>query len=63
MRRSPPAPADLPQDGGTVALSVYENGTKFLDVARDGEITEKGLFTPLDSSASAPHWAPDGETL
>lgn len=51
------------QDGGTVALSAYESGTKFLDIGTDGKITEKGFFTPVDSSASAPHWAPDGETL
>ena len=51
------------QDGGLVALSAYESGTKFLDVAKDGTITEKGFFLPVDSSASAPHWAPDGRTV
>ena len=51
------------QDGGLVALSAYESGTKFLDVAKDGTITEKGFFLPVDSSASAPHWAPDGKTV
>ena len=51
------------RDGGTVALSAYESGTRFLDVAKDGTITEKGFFLPLDSSASAPHWAPDGKTV
>ena len=51
------------KDGGLVALSAYESGTRFLDVAKDGKITERGFFLPLDSSASAPHWAPDGKTL
>jgi hypothetical protein len=51
------------KDGGLVALAAYENGTKFLEVGRDGKITEKGFFLPVDSSASAPHWAPDGKTV
>lgn len=51
------------KDGGTVALAAYESGTRFLDIAKDGSITEQGFFLPLDSSASAPHWAPDGRTL
>lgn len=51
------------KDGGLVALSAYESGTRFLDVAKNGKITERGFFLPLDSSASAPHWAPDGKTL
>ncbi len=50
-------------DGGLVALSAYESGTKFLEVGRSGSIEEKGFFLPLDSSASAPHWAPDGKTV
>lgn len=51
------------KDGGLVALSAYESGTRFLDVAADGAITERGFYLPVDSSASAPHWAPDGTTL
>ncbi|MEX2291167.1 MAG: hypothetical protein WD794_12680 [Mycobacteriales bacterium] len=51
------------KDGGTVALAAYESGTRFLDVANNGAITEQGFFLPLDSSASAVHWAPDGRTL
>lgn len=51
------------KDGGLVALSAYESGTRFLDIGSDGSITEKGFFLPVDSSASAPHWAPDGKTL
>ncbi len=51
------------KDGGLVALSAYESGTRFLDIGSDGAITEKGFFLPVDSSASAPHWAPDGKTL
>ena len=51
------------QDGGLVALSAYESGTKLLDISKDGKITEKGFFLPVDSSASAPHWSEDGSTL
>jgi len=51
------------KDGGLVALSAYESGTKLLDVGSDGSITEQGFFLPVDSSASAPHWASDGTTL
>ena len=50
-------------DGGLVALSAYESGTKFLGIGKSGSIEEKGFFLPLDSSASAPHWAPDGRTV
>ena len=50
-------------DGGIVALASYENGTKFLDIAEDGTITEVGFFLPLGGSTSAPHWAPDGKTV
>ncbi len=51
------------RDGGLVALSAYKSGTKFPGVTKEGQITERGFFLPLDSSASAPHWAPDGRTL
>lgn len=51
------------KDGGIVALAAYESGTKFLDIAPNGKITEKGFFVPLDASASATHWAPDGKTV
>ncbi len=51
------------KDGGLVALAAYESGTRLLDVAKDGKITERGFFLPVDSSASAPHWAKDGTTL
>lgn len=50
-------------DGGLVALAAYESGTRLLDVDKDGKISERGFYLPLDSSASAPHWAPDGKTL
>ncbi len=50
-------------DGGVVALAAYESGTKLLDIAANGKISERGFYLPLDSSASAPHWAADGKTL
>ncbi|MCW2606636.1 MAG: hypothetical protein JWO60_1329 [Frankiales bacterium] len=50
-------------NGGLVALAAYESGTKLLDISKDGTISERGFYLPVDSSASAPHWAPDGTTL
>ena len=50
-------------NGGLVALAAYESGTKLLDVDKNGKISERGFFLPVDSSASAPHWAKDGTTL
>jgi hypothetical protein len=48
------------KNGGLVALAEYENGTRFLQIAPNGKITEQGYFLPLGGSASAPHWNPDG---
>ena len=46
-------------DGGLVAMGWYEHGTRFLDVADDGQITEKGWFYPLGGSTSAAYWVTD----
>ena len=46
-------------DGGLVAMGWYEHGTRFLDVAADGQITEKGWFYPLGGSTSAAYWVTD----
>jgi hypothetical protein len=51
------------QDGGLVALAEYENGTRFLQIGSDGQITEQGFFIPLGGSASAPHWAPGSDIV
>ena len=51
------------KNGGLVAMASYENGTRFLQIGRDGKITERGFFEPLGGATSAPHWAPDGRTV
>jgi hypothetical protein len=44
------------KDGGEVAIGWYENGTRFVDVARTGKITQSGYFTPAGTSSSAAYW-------
>lgn len=51
------------RNGGLVAMASYENGTRFLQIGKDGKITEVGFFEPLGGATSAPHWAPDGRTV
>lgn len=47
-------------DGGLVAISWYEHGTRFLNVDRDtGKISEVGWIIPWATSASAPYWVTD----
>jgi hypothetical protein len=51
------------KNGGLVALAEYENGVRFLQIAKDGQITEQGFWLPLGGSTSSPKWAPGGEVL
>jgi hypothetical protein len=54
------------RNGGLVAISEYEDGVRFLQVGKDGEITEQGYFLSLGSSSSSPKWAstdPDEDIL
>ena len=51
------------KNGGLVALSEYGNGVRFLQIGKDGSITEQGYFISLGSSSSSPKWAPDGKTV
>ncbi len=44
------------RDGGLVAMAWYEAGTRFLDVSKTGQITEKGYFLPLGGSTSSAVW-------
>lgn len=45
------------KDGGDVAIGWYENGTRFVKVAKgSGKITQTGYFTPVGTSASAAYW-------
>lgn len=51
------------KDHGLVALASYENGTRFLQITRTGQIKEVGWFEPLGGSTSSPDWAPDNRTV
>jgi hypothetical protein len=44
---------------GLVAAAWYEHGTRFLDIAADGKITEAGYFVPLGGSQSAAYFVDD----
>jgi hypothetical protein len=47
------------RDGGLVTAAWFEHGTRFLDVARDGRISEVGHFTPWGGSTIASYWITD----
>ena len=51
------------RDGGLVAISWYEQGTRFLRVGQDGKITEEGYYlptgAPVQGQASAAYWITD----
>jgi hypothetical protein len=49
--------------GGLVAAAWYEHGTRFLDIAENGEITEAGYFVPLGGSQSAAYFVGDDIVL
>jgi hypothetical protein len=51
------------KNGGLVALSEYEDGVRFLQIKRDGQIEEQGFFTPLAGSSSSPKWASSGDVV
>ncbi len=51
------------QNGGLVALSEYEDGVRFLQIARDGKVKEQGFFAPLGGSSSSPKWATKGDVV
>ena len=51
------------KNGGLVALSEYEDGVRFLQIGKDGSITEQGFFAALGSSSSSPKWAPSGDIV
>ena len=44
------------RNGGLVGISWYEHGTRFLQIAPDGKVTEVGHFLPLAGQASALYW-------
>ena len=47
------------RDGGLVTAAWFEHGTRFLDVARSGRITEVGHFVPWGGSTIASYWITD----
>jgi hypothetical protein len=51
------------KNGGLVALSEYEDGVRFLQIKRDGQIEEQGFFAPLGGSSSSPKWATRGDVV
>jgi hypothetical protein len=51
------------RNGGLVAISEYEDGVRFLQVGKDGQITEQGYFLSLGSSSSSPKWAGKDDVL
>jgi hypothetical protein len=51
------------RNGGLVAISEYEDGVRFLQIAPDGAISEQGYFLSLGSSSSSPKWAGKDDVL
>jgi hypothetical protein len=51
------------RNGGLVAISEYEDGVRFLQIAPDGAIQEQGYFLSLGSSSSSPKWAGKDDVL
>jgi hypothetical protein len=47
------------RNGGMIAISWYEQGTRFLQVAPDGKVSELGWFLPAGATASAAYWITD----
>ncbi len=46
-------------NGGIVAMAWYGFGIRFLNVTPDGEIEERGYFTPLPGHSSSVYWLTD----
>ena len=51
------------RNGGLVAVSAYEHGTRLFKVTPEGKISEEGFALPIAGAASAPYWAPDGKVF
>lgn len=43
-------------NGGLVALAYYDNGTRFLEIEKNGKIDEVGWFLPYGGVTSATYW-------
>ena len=44
---------------GRMAVSYYDRGTRFVDVASNGTMTEVGWITPADGYSGSPQWVSD----
>jgi hypothetical protein len=51
------------RNGGLVAVSAYEHGTRLFQVTPEGKIVQQGYALPVAGAASAPHWHPDGKVF
>ena len=51
------------RNGGVVAVSEYEHGTRIYQVSPEGKITEQGFALPVGGAASAPYWARNGKVF
>lgn len=47
------------RNGGLVASGFFEHGARFLQIDRNGKISEVGYFTPLGGSTIATYWISD----
>lgn len=47
------------RNGGLVAFSSYEHGTRFLQITSEGKIKEQGWFLPVGGASSASYWVTD----
>jgi len=46
-------------NGGLIAISWYEQGTRFLQVGPDGTVTQVGWLLPAGATASGAYWITD----
>ncbi len=46
-------------DGGRMVAGYYDWGTRFVDVAADGTMTEIGWFTPAEGYTGSAQWITD----
>lgn len=47
------------KDGGTLAVAYYDRGTRFVQVAKDGTMTEIGWITAAEGYTGSPQWITD----
>jgi hypothetical protein len=47
------------RNGGLLAVAYYDRGTRFLQVGKDGTMTEIGWITPADGYTGSPQWVSD----